>query len=86
MPLALNDYLLNSYSTKPLLMKKFTVLMLLCIVSLVMSCGSDGPLKECIICTQAGASSPDAEYCANKVTADAYKSTMVAGGATCHVK
>jgi hypothetical protein len=67
-------------------MKKITILMLLGLVSLVMSCGDDGPLKECIICTQAGASSPDAEYCANKVTAETYKSTMEAGGASCHVK
>jgi hypothetical protein len=64
-------------------MRKLKLLALVLVVCFVASCGDDSPLKECFVCTASGSSTPEPEYCANKVTAEAYKTTMESGGYSC---
>ena len=67
-------------------MKKTKLLLIIAVVSFMISCGDDGPLKDCVVCKEKTTGVSEPEYCANKVTVAAYITTMESTNYTCTKK
>jgi hypothetical protein len=67
-------------------MKKLKFIALIGLVSLVISCGDDGPLKSCVACTDNSTNTAVADECGGKAAMELYKSGMESSGYTCHTK
>jgi hypothetical protein len=64
-------------------MKKVMIIALFGLVTVLASCGEDGPLKKCTRCSDPSSSQQGDEYCNTAVAVEAYKRTAEAGGLVC---